>query len=224
MEKDVAREGTYQVAKSPAHSAARRRPLCCPVSFRHWRAHFRNSVVAIERAGIWQLSLGCGVDSLLFHGGTGVRKCARRIVENSSMASAAFIRGAGGPRRVVWMHDCFCSSCAWRIDAACVANALELSADSVGAAFCHFIPDSARANDSDGFNAAGDDRRPGVATNDLWTRNRISVWLQHAGCSGGGGPWRNVLHSSIWTLRHGVGCGIGGLYRGGRRGAGSEVW
>src|ERR1700745_4304762 len=72
IDKEIAREGTYQVGKSPAHSAARRNSLCCPVPVRHWRADLRNSVVAIERIGIWQLSLGCGVDSLQFYGGLGV--------------------------------------------------------------------------------------------------------------------------------------------------------
>ena len=55
-----------------------------------WRADFRNAVVAIERAGIWQFGLGCGVDSLQFHGRPGAGKRDRCIIENSAVASTSF--------------------------------------------------------------------------------------------------------------------------------------
>ena len=45
---------------------------------------------------------------------------------------------------------------AWRLDAAHVANAVELSADASRAAVCRFVPDLAGANDSHGFDTAGD--------------------------------------------------------------------
>src|SRR6266496_3628668 len=157
MEKDVAREGTYQVATTPAHSNARRNPLCCPVSFRHWRANFRNSVVALERAGIWQLSLGCGIDSLKFHGGPGVGKRARRILEDSALATTAFLCCARGACRILWLHNCFWSAGAWRIDAPCVADAVELSADAPRTAIHCVFPNPARADNSDGFDAASTD-------------------------------------------------------------------
>src|SRR5213592_3063676 len=110
------------------------------LSVRHWRADFRNSVVTVERPSIWQLSLGCGVDSLQFHGGPGLGKRARRILENSAMASAPFIRCVGGLRRILWVHDCFWPPSAWRVDAARMANALELSADAARAAIHCVFP------------------------------------------------------------------------------------
>src|SRR5207244_8865950 len=128
----------------------------CSFSLWRWRIDFRNSVVAIERAGIWQLSLGCGVDSLQFHGGLGARKCARRILENSAMASAPFVRCVGGPRRILWVHDCFWPSSAWRVDAARMANALELSADAARTAIHRVFPGAAGADDSNGLDLTGD--------------------------------------------------------------------
>ena len=71
------------------------------------------------------------------------------------MATAAFLRCAGALRRILWLHDCFWPSRRWRFDAARVANAVELSADAAGAAVRGFLPDFARANNSDGFDAAG---------------------------------------------------------------------
>jgi spermidine synthase len=47
-------------------------------------------VVAIERLGIWQLHLGCGTDSLQFHGGPGSGERARCVIENSAMAPLHF--------------------------------------------------------------------------------------------------------------------------------------
>ena len=58
-------------------------------------------------------------------------------------------------RRILWLHGCFWPSGRWRLDAARVANAVELSADAAGAAVRGFLPDFARANDSHGFDAAG---------------------------------------------------------------------
>src|SRR5205085_6421791 len=111
------------------HRSSPRNLLCCLISVRHWRVDFRNSVVAIERPCIRQLSLGYGVDPLQFHGGPGDRERDRRIIENSAMATAVFVRCAGGARRIVWVHGCVWPSSAWRVDAPRVANTLELSAD-----------------------------------------------------------------------------------------------
>ena len=72
------------------------------------------------------------------------------------MAPAAFLRCTGGSRRILWLHDCFWPSGRWRLDAARVANAVGLSADAAGAAVRGFLPDFARANDSHGFDTAGD--------------------------------------------------------------------
>ena len=52
------------------------------------RPYFRNTVAAIEWLGVWQLDLGCGADSFEFHGGSGIRKRAGCIIENSAMAAA----------------------------------------------------------------------------------------------------------------------------------------
>src|SRR6266478_2403555 len=143
------------LAEFPYQSAGRD-SLGYFISVWHWRADFQNPVVAIERAGIWQLSLGCGVDSLQFHGGPRVGKRARRVSENSAMATALFVRCAGGPRRVLRVHDCFWPSNAWRLDATRVANTLELSAGSPRTAIRRVFPDPAGADDSDGFDLAGD--------------------------------------------------------------------
>ena len=91
-----------------------------------------------------------------FMAGLALGKCAGRVIENPAMAAAVFLRCAGGPRRIFWLHDCFWSSGRWRFDAARVANAVELSADAAGAAVRGFLPDFARADDSDGFDTAGD--------------------------------------------------------------------
>ena len=81
---------------------------------------------------------------------------AGRIIENPAMAAAAFLRCAGALRRILWLHDCFWPSGRWPFDAAHVANAVELSADAAGVAVRCFLPDFAPANDSHGFDAAGD--------------------------------------------------------------------
>ena len=135
---------------------ARCRSLRCSFPLRHGRPYFRNTVAASEWLGFWQLDLGRSADSIQFHGGTGVGKRTGCIIENPAMATAAFLRCAGTLRRILWLHDCFWPSGRRRFDAARVANAMELSADTAGAAVRGFLPDFARANDSDGFDAAGD--------------------------------------------------------------------
>jgi hypothetical protein len=112
-------------------------------------------VVAIERAGIWQFDLGRSADSLQFHGGLGVGKRIGCIIENPAMAAVAFLRCAGGARCIFGLHRCFWPSGRWRLDAASVANAVELSADAAGVAVRGFLPDFAGADDSDGFDSAG---------------------------------------------------------------------
>ena len=125
-------------------------------SLRHGRPYFRNTVAATQWLGLWQFDLGRSADSLQFHGGAGVGKRTGCIIENPAMAAAAFLRCAGVLRRILWLHDCFWPSRRWRFDAARVANAVELSAGAAGAAVRGFLPDFARANDSHGFDTAGD--------------------------------------------------------------------
>src|SRR5438067_12679941 len=193
------------------------------LSVRHWRADFRNFVVAVEWPGIWQLSLGCGVDSLQFHGGPGLGKRARRIIENSAMALASFIRCFGGPRRSFWVHDCFWPSSAWRLDATRVANTVELSADSPRLAIHRVFPDPPRADNSHGFDLAGDYRRSSAAANERWTRDGFSVWLEHLRRRGWCTTWRSISYRSVWSSRHGFGCRLGELRRRGNRFSAREI-
>jgi len=113
-------------------------------------------VAATKWLGLWELDLGCSADSLQFHGGSGVGKRTGCIDENPAMAAPPLVCSAGGARRVFWLHDCFWSSRAWRFDAARLANTLELPDDAGGAALRGFVPDFARADDSHGFDTAGD--------------------------------------------------------------------
>jgi len=136
---------------------ARRYLLEYFVSIRHRCTHFRNIVVAPERAGIWQFGMGCSVNSLQFHGGAGFGKRARGISDNSAVATALFVRCAGDLRRVFRVHDRLWTSTAWQLDASRLANALELPAHSAWAALCRLFSDPARANDSHGFDLAGND-------------------------------------------------------------------
>src|SRR5262249_44304581 len=106
--------------------------------------------------GIWQLGVGCGADSLQFHGGSGIGKRAGCIIKNPALAAAAFLRCAGAPRCILWLHDRFWPSDRWRLNAARVANAVELSADAAGPSVRGFVPDFAPANDGNGFDAARD--------------------------------------------------------------------
>ena len=113
-------------------------------------------MAATEWPGLWQLDLGRSADSLQFHGGPGLGKRAGCIIEDPAMAPPAFLVCAGALRRILWLHDCLWPSRRWRFDAAGVANAVELSAGAAGAAVCDFLSDFARADDSHGFDTAGD--------------------------------------------------------------------
>ena len=73
------------------------------------------------------------------------------------MATAPSLRLAGGARRSVWLHNRFWSAGAWRIDAAHVANAVELSANSPRAAVYRVVPDLVGADNGDGLDASGVD-------------------------------------------------------------------
>src|SRR4030095_6154550 len=136
------------------------------------------------RAGIRQLRLGGGVDPFQFHGWPGTRECDRCIIENSPMATASSLRFAGGTRRFVWLHNRFWSSGARRIVATRLANALELSTHASRIAVHCVFPDSTCADNDDGPDAAGADRRPNVAANQFWARDWFSVWLEHFGRGG----------------------------------------
>src|SRR5438105_10565107 len=111
-------------------------------------------MVAVKRIGIWQLCLGCCADSLEFHDRPGVGKRAQCIVNDSAMATAAFLCCAGSAHRIVWLRNCFCSTGARRYIAAAVANALELSTGVVRATVRGLVSASAGANNGDGFDAA----------------------------------------------------------------------
>ena len=72
------------------------------------------------------------------------------------MAAAAFLCSAGTARGIFWLHDCFWPSRAGRLDAAGLANAVELSADAAGAPVRGLVPDFARANNGHGSDTARD--------------------------------------------------------------------
>jgi hypothetical protein len=114
-----------------------------------------------------------------FMGGAGPRERDRRNIENSAMATAPSLRVAGGARRSAWLHNCFWSSGARRIVATCVAAALELSARASRTSICCVFPDSTCADNGDGPDAGGVDRRSNVAANQFWPRDWFSVWLEH---------------------------------------------
>ena len=129
------------------------------------------------------------------------------------MAAATSLRFARSARRFLWLHDCFWSSAAWRIDATRVANAVELSANPPRTAFYRVIPNPTRADNSDGFDAAGVNRRPDFAANEFWARDRSPLWLERVRRSGGCRTRRRLSYWSVWTLWHRHGCGFGGLCR-----------
>jgi hypothetical protein len=113
-------------------------------------------LVATEWFGVWQFDLGGGADSFQLHGGPGAGKCTGCIIQNPAMASHVFLRRAGTSRCILWLHDCFWAAGRWRLDAAHLADAVELSANAPGIAVRCFPPDFARANDSHGFDPARD--------------------------------------------------------------------
>src|SRR5439155_1655660 len=137
-----------------SRDCARRDFLGYSIFVRHWRADFRNLVVAVERPGIWQLSLGRGVDSFQFHGRPGVGKRDRRIIKNSAMAAPSSLRCTGGVRGSVWLHNRIWSSAAWRFAAAGLADAVGLPAYAAWIAFRAVVPHPARADNSHGSDAA----------------------------------------------------------------------
>ena len=112
-------------------------------------------MAALERSSVWQLGLGCGVDSLQFHGrfGAGQRDCG--ILEDKAMAAVASVRGAGNSGRAPWLHHRVWFAVGWGVAAADVANALELSADAPGLALCFVLCDFAYSDNGDGPDVAG---------------------------------------------------------------------
>src|ERR1043166_3186640 len=95
------------------------------------------------------------------------------------MATAPSLRLAGGARRSVWLHNRFWSSRARRIVATHVADALELSARASRTAIHCLFPDFTCANNGDGPDASGVDRRSNVAANHFWARDWFSVCLEN---------------------------------------------
>ncbi len=160
----------HSEAATTTHAHACCHFLCYSLSVRDWCAHLRNALAAFERARIWQLGLGDGVDPFQFHGRTGAGERDRRVVENSAMATASSLRLAGGARRCAWLHNRFWSSGAGRIVATRVANALELSTHASRTAVRCVFPDSTCADNGDGPDAAGVDGRSNVAANQFWAR------------------------------------------------------
>src|SRR5438477_9142158 len=128
-------------------------------------------MVAVERLGIRQLDLGCGTDSLQFHGGSGFGKRPRCVIENSAMAAASPLCLAGGAGCSLWLHNRFWSSGAGRIVATRVASSVELSARASWTAIRCVFPNSTYADNGDGSDVARVDRRSDVAANQFWARD-----------------------------------------------------
>src|SRR5215831_16794417 len=105
------------------------------------------------------------------------------------MATALFLRSAGGARRSAWLHNRFWSSSAGRITATRVANALELSAHASRTAVHFVLPDSTFADNGDGPHAADFYGRSNIATNKFWARDWFSVRLEHVGRGGWSCAW-----------------------------------
>ena len=86
-------------------------------------------MAATQWLGLWQLDLGRSADPLQFHGGSGAGERNRRIIENSTMATAfTFMPLLEVLVASLWLHDRFWSSGAGRIVATRVASSVELSA------------------------------------------------------------------------------------------------
>src|SRR4029453_7993234 len=112
------------------------------------------------------------------------------MVDHPAMAPDSAVRGAGGARRIAWLHDCFYSPAAGRIGTPGVARAMEPSANAPRPAIHRVLSHSARADNSYGFDVARDRRGSSVATRKFRTGNWVSLWLKHSGrCSrrGAGG-------------------------------------
>src|SRR5262249_20748720 len=186
--------------------------------------YFRNSLVAIEWLGVWQFSLGCGADSLQFHGGPCIKKNARPVPAKFPGAAPVSFCGSPNGFLAFLVHDCFWSSSAWPVDGARVANALELSASSAWTAVQRVFPDPACAYDGNGFDLAGDNRGSRIEPNEFWARDRCSVRREYVGRGVGCVAWRSVPDWRIWTSRHESGSGRIRLHCRDRRGADSEIW
>ena len=180
-------------------------------------------MVAIERTGVWQFGVGCGIDSLQLHGRSGAGKRDRCIIENSPVATALFVRCAGDPRRIFRLHNCFWFAAARQFVASAVADALGTSANAAWTSFCSLVPHPARADNSDGLDPAVDNRGSSLAANQLWARDRLSVRLEHLRRSGRCTARGSVPHRTIWTSRDWIGCRFGGLRCRGDRVAGGET-
>src|SRR5439155_584255 len=118
-------------------------------------AHFRDVVAPTERFKLWKFGLGRCIDSFQLYGGSGVGQCHRSIVEISAVAAVASLRCTGARRGLLWLHNCLRPSASGRVDAARLANAVELSADAHWIAFCPVIPYSVDTDNGDGPDTAG---------------------------------------------------------------------
>src|SRR6266545_4629886 len=141
-----------------------------------------------------------------------------------AVATASFLCLAGGARRSAWLHNRFWSSGAGRIVAARVANALELSAHASWAAVRRVFPNSTYADNCDGPDAPGVDRRSNVAANQFWARDWFSVWREHVRRGGWRCTRRRLSHRGVWPSRHEFGCRLGGLHRRNNRLVSGENW
>jgi len=158
-------------------------------------------LAAVKRAGIRQLGLGGGVDPFQFYEWPGAWKRDRCIIENSTIAIASSLRGAGGVRRSAWLHNRFWSSGARRLNASSLANALELAAHASRTSVHCVVPNSACANNGHGVDAPVVDRRPNAAANEFWARDWLSYGSNTLGAVAGAVLGEGYLIGAFRFLR-----------------------
>ena len=134
------------------------------------------------------------LDPFQLYGGSGAGERHRGIVESSAMAAAPFVRGAGTGRRIAGLHNRFRASFVGRMDAARLANALELSANAHRTAFCAVVPDPAHAHNSHGSDATSTNGRSHSAARKFRAGDRFPLWREHIGCGGRGCGRRSLLN------------------------------
>src|SRR5436305_710671 len=86
-------------------------------------------------------------------------------------------------------HNCLRPSASGRVDAARLANAVELSADAHWIAFCPVIPYSVDTDNGDGPDTAGIGGRSDFAARKFRASDRFSLWIEHVRRGSRSGRW-----------------------------------
>src|SRR6184192_693197 len=149
----------------------------------HRPPHLYATVRVAILAGILFLS---GIGSLIFE--TLWLRLSGLSVGNSVWAVAS-LRGTGAGRSLLWLHNCLRPSASGRVDAARLANAMELSADAHWIAFCPVIPYSVDTDNGDGPDTAGIGGRSDFAARKFRASDRFSLWIEHVRRGSRSGRW-----------------------------------